>query len=568
MLLAGAALTCAVLALAAQLSGVLLPLEADLVDVRMRIRATQDPPARVVIVANEDRSSFIDPLPRRGHSFLIKLLLEAGVRAVAYDLEFGEPSASKESAVIAALRPAKGRIVVPPSIVGDAYPPLSAEFLLRQWGIPAADPRVHTDADGVVRRLSRSVEGLTSFPVAVAEAATGRPVPRDRFDDDGFAWIDFAGPPDTIRHLALRDLVVERRGLETLKDAVVVLGTSDASVRPPYRTAVGGGRMSEPEVLANAIATAMSGLPLQDAPWLVGILESLLAASVLPLAGRWVRPRLLPLVTLGALAVLGAFAQLVFALGWVVPILAPALAIAVSLPAVVAVAYVALSGERQRVRDVFARFVPAGVVDDVLARTDGDLRLNGQRMEATILFCDLRGSTAFAEHAPAEQVFDTLNRYLEEMTEAVLAHGGALLSYQGDGLLAAFGAPIEQADHADRALAAAREMAGPGLDRFNQWVVEEGEHEPFDIGIGINSGVVLSGNVGSAVRLAYTAVGDPVNIAARLEAMTKDTPHRVLISETTRELLREGADGLEFVDTVPIRGRSATVKLWTFTIRG
>ena len=120
--------------------------------------------------------------------------------------------------------------------------------------------------------------------------------------------------------------------------------------------------------------------------------------------------------------------------------------------------YVLEAFERERVRDMFARFVPEQVVDEVLARTDGDLRLGGVRMEATVLFTDLRGFTTFSERLPAEEVIEVLNRYLGEMSDAILAHGGTLVSYIGDGIMAVFGAPIEQADHADRALAAAREM--------------------------------------------------------------------------------------------------------------
>ncbi len=116
--------------------------------------------------------------------------------------------------------------------------------------------------------------------------------------------------------------------------------------------------------------------------------------------------------------------------------------------------------ERQRVRDAFARFVPEAVVGDVLQRTGDDLRLGGTRREATVLFSDLRGFTAFAETLAPDGVIEVLNRYLESMSDAILDNGGTLVAYMGDGIMAVFGAPLEQPDHADRALAAAREMAG------------------------------------------------------------------------------------------------------------
>src|SRR6185436_5631170 len=114
------------------------------------------------------------------------------------------------------------------------------------------------------------------------------------------------------------------------------------------------------------------------------------------------------------------------------------------------------------------------IVGEVLARTDDDLRLGGVRMEATVLFSDLRGFTTFAEQLPAEEVIEILNRYLREMSDAILDHGGTLVSYIGDGIMAVFGAPIEQPDHADRALAAACEMLSVRLPRVNEWLVERG----------------------------------------------------------------------------------------------
>ena len=131
--------------------------------------------------------------------------------------------------------------------------------------------------------------------------------------------------------------------------------------------------------------------------------------------------------------------------------------------------------ERARVHDVFARFLPESIVTEVLARTDGGARLGGVRLIGTVLFTDLRGFTTFAEHTAPDRVIDVLNRFLSEMSDAVLDNGGTLVSYLGDGLLAVFGAPIECDDHADRALAAAREMLHLRLPRFNDWLGEE-EH--------------------------------------------------------------------------------------------
>lgn len=221
--------------------------------------------------------------------------------------------------------------------------------------------------------------------------------------------------------------------------------------------------------------------------------------------------------------------------------------------------------ERERVRDVFARFLPETVVDDVLARSDGDLRLGGVRLVGTALFTDLRGFTSFAEATSPDRVVDVLNRYFEEMSSAILDSGGTLLAYLGDGILAVFGAPITADDHADRALRAAREMLYERLPRFNDWLKAEGFGEGFEMGIGISSGPFMSGNVGSERRLEYTAIGDTVNTASRLEALTKEQPHAVLVSDSTRALLLGSDDGLVFVDEVTPRGKTQGLRLWALT---
>jgi adenylate cyclase len=219
--------------------------------------------------------------------------------------------------------------------------------------------------------------------------------------------------------------------------------------------------------------------------------------------------------------------------------------------------------ERERVRDVFSRFVPEPVVDEVLRRTDDDLRLRGVRVTGTVLFGDLRGFTSFAETIPADEVIEVLNDYLSRMSDAILDSGGTLVAYQGDGIMAVFGAPIETDDHADRALAAARDMLSERLPRFNRNLKENGLGDGFRMGIGLNSGPLMSGTVGSLRRLEYAAIGDTTNTASRLQAMTKGTPHSLLIAESTRELLRRPSDDLVFVDERDVPGRRARIRLWT-----
>jgi adenylate cyclase len=216
--------------------------------------------------------------------------------------------------------------------------------------------------------------------------------------------------------------------------------------------------------------------------------------------------------------------------------------------------------EHARVRDVFARFLPEHMVDEVLARADGDLRLGGVRLVSTALFSDLRNFTGFSERTPPDEVIAVINRYFGEMGDAVLDHGGTLLA---DGLVAIFGAPIGCADHADQALATAREMLRTRLPRFNAWCREHG-YADFRMGVGIASGPVMSGNVGSARRLEYTAVGDAVNTASRMESLTKELGSPVLFTQATLDLMTAPPDDLLFVDEVTVRGRTAPTRVWSF----
>jgi adenylate cyclase len=148
------------------------------------------------------------------------------------------------------------------------------------------------------------------------------------------------------------------------------------------------------------------------------------------------------------------------------------------------------------------------------------------------------------------------------MSSAILDHGGTLVAYMGDGIMAVFGAPLEQSDHADRAVAASKEMLRVRLPAFNRWLAENGMPSGFRMGIGLNTGQVMSGNVGSERRMEYTAVGDTTNTASRIEGMTKGTPYQLFVSDATYKLLETEADGLVEHGEVPVRGRQETIKLW------
>jgi adenylate cyclase len=568
-------LATAVGALAAALglyaAGPLRSLELSTVDARFSVRGGRPAPRDVAVVAVDDVSfGELDhrwPFPRRLHAAVIDRLRRAGAKAIVYDVQFTERTdARNDNALVAAVARARGRIVLgtTESDARGRTRVLGGDRFVRSLGARAGSALTPNDPAGYNRRFPYAVRGLPGLAVAAHEIATGRPVPRDDFGDDGTAWIDFAGPPRTVPAYSFSRVLRGRVPAGAFRGRTVVVGASAPilhDVHPTSTTSVD--LMAGAEVQANAITTLDRGLPLRPAGTLADLLAIVLL-TLLPLAAVCLLrpvPAALLVVAGGLLFVVAA--ELAFEAGRIVAVAYPLVGLALGAVGAIWVEGATAAFERERTRDAFARFVPSQVVDQVLARADRHLGLGGVRAEATVLFCDLRGFTTYAEGLPAERVIETLNHYLPEMTEAILDHGGTLVSYSGDGIMAVFGAPIEQRDHADRAVAAVREMVGQRLERFNAWVRAEGLGDGFRIGVGLNSGPVMSGNVGSERRLEYAAIGDTTNTAARLEALTKDLGRQVLISDTTRALLRdEGAADLVYVGPATLRGKRVQVKLW------
>ena len=207
-------------------------------------------------------------------------------------------------------------------------------------------------------------------------------------------------------------------------------------------------------------------------------------------------------------------------------------------------------GERERLREAFGAFVDPALTERVLAEgTD----LRGEEVEASVLFLDVRAFTAFAEGARAQAVVASLNDLHETVVPVILGHGGHANKFIGDGLLAVFGAPERHPDHAARAVAAAREIAQ---------LVRRGDAGELRVGIGVNSGRVVVGTIGGGGRRDFTVIGDPVNTAARVEAATRVTGDDLLITETTLRGLGPDGDDFEERPSVPLKGKTATVRLY------
>lgn len=212
--------------------------------------------------------------------------------------------------------------------------------------------------------------------------------------------------------------------------------------------------------------------------------------------------------------------------------------------------------ERERIRKAFGTYLDQEVADHILSEGFSEA---GEIVEVSILFCDVKDFTGFAEGAEAREVVASLNRLFEVVVPVIAEQGGHVDKFEGDGLMAVFGAPQQFADHASRAARAARE-----IDRL---VNREGKGGGFEIGIGVNTGPVLVGSIGGAGRLNFSVIGDAVNVAARVEAATRDLGDDVLITAATREHL-EDPEGVEPCGEHDLRGLERPVSLFALRPSG
>jgi adenylate cyclase len=562
------------IALLAYGTNVFKQLELNTVDTRFSVRGSQGTPKDLAVVQidattfsdfnNQGRQNIRYPFPRSLFAGVIDRLCKGGAKVIAYDIQFTEQTTiAEDNRLIDSVSKCSKVVLATTEVDAKGHSDVfGGDDVVRQVHARVGNGNFPQDSGGIIRRVAYKVDKLKSFSLVTAERETGKTITPDGFGHRKFNWIDFVGPPGTIRHVSFSRVLAGKFRPGTFQDKIVIVGPSAPSLQDVHSTSVGDG-MSGAEVQANAVETALHGFPLRSVPGWLNILLIVVLGLLTPLVGARYSLRWMLGAGLAATAGFLVTTQLLFNHGWVVSFVYPFGALVLSTVGSIGAYYLFAAFERERVRDVFSRFVPEAVVNDVLARTDSDLRLGGVTMESTVMFTDLRGFTSFSESQPPSEVIRAINVYLSEMTEAIHEQGGTLVSYEGDGIMAVFGAPIEQADHADRAVESSRKMLCERLPRFNEWLQGQGHEHSFRMGIGLNTGPVVSGNVGSEQRMEYTALGDTTNTAARLQGMTKGTRHQLFLSDTTREALQSEVADLLYVDEFEVRGREAKVKIWS-----
>jgi len=602
--------------------------ELKSMDLMMRLRGPAPADARVVVcdidAAGVDHYGQW-PWPRPVLAALVDRLSADGAQVIAFDVVFSEPSragAAEDQTLAASLKRA-GNVILgyyfrretrhegTPARYGGSPENIrdsAIEQVIEPAGgfpIPerpevepnidllagAADSQgffsIDPDPDGVVRHYPlisrhrgafypalavRAVQrALDGSPLALTPyqgnlsllTLAGREIPGD---ESGRLWVNYRGPAGAFTTVSALEVIEGQARPGTFRDRIVFIGASETGIADlratPMASVVPG-----VEVHATVADNLLNGRFIHDTALHLAI--SLLAVLLIgPLVGLLVsifrRPLLgfgvAALVTLSWLAATWiAFVRFHAHLQGVYPF------VAASLAYVGASVYQAVfvEAKARQIKKTFQQFVSAAVVEEMLQDPDR-VKLGGERREMTVLFSDVRGFTSLSEKMEPEQVVRFLNEFLTPMTQIVLDAGGTLDKYMGDALMAFFGAPTHQPNHAGRACRAALRMRTE-LARLNAiWKMEgilpavAGE---VGIGIGLNSGIMSVGNMGSEAVFDYTVIGDNVNLGSRLEALNKGYGTQILMSEFTA-----AAAGEDFLtrelDRVRVKGKQTPVTIY------
>jgi len=474
-------------------------------------------------------------------SWLKRLKLPESDQSRTYDLPFREQLAS-------------GRVILAGDLVYDADGKEKALLPLPDyWGsLPeklddVGLVKLYGDSDGVIRGLLTAIttaagETWVTFGKLLAERATageaGQEIP-------SLSFIGFTGPPDTIPRISFRRLLLPGAEhdpqIRSLQDKVVIIAYEPSGIQDMYQTpyargflGIPGRLMSGAEVHANIVETLLTG----RVPRPVAAAYRLIYLATIIVVGTLLFFRLSPGPGLAALVLLAVgvpvCAILLFRRSLLLPVALPQLGLFISYLGVLGLRLSGEERERTRLRQIFGRYVSEEVVEKLLA-SGRQPDLGGEALTVTVLFSDIRNFTSMSESLTPHEVVEMLNAYFSQVCEPILAQGGTVDKFIGDAVMAVFGSPAPQPDHARRALRAALVMVEKARD-FRPWMDARFPNRglaDFQIGIGLHSGEAVVGNIGSPQRFEFTAIGDTVNTASRLEGLTKELGWSIVASSET-----------------------------------
>jgi adenylate cyclase len=592
--------------MAAELLGLRLlqTTEARLADVYMQRHAAAYAPDPDIVVVDIDDASMaamqeiagLWAWPREIHADMLEALSEFKPRAVVFDIAFAERDLKRPKSDARLSDAIRATPYVYLSAVqldaNDSAQPLSA--VANAFGAAGAGPGAATaalllpaavdpagwrlglinsldDKDGVLRRyrLYSDVQGwkLPSLPARIAaDLGTALPPGREfimRWPAQGHKRYPYG---ELYRLLTEQRSSLSAKELATLdglfRGKIIVIGNSAAASFDHHLTPLGAGYPGV-DILAHSIDNLKNGRSITPASLFWPLLFGFILLGGIAVAFT---RRLNPLAT-GATLILVSLAALAFAdraleRNLMIPVVTPLVfAWAWFLTAAIA-GYLRERRTREQAVSLFRRFLNPNVVQQIVEQGETVESLSGQTRDITILFSDIRGFTTLSENRPPQEVVLLLNRYFERQVEVVFRHGGTLDKFIGDCIMAFWGAPVDDPEHARHAVAAALEMQQTLLD-FRRELQEEGSAVgDFDVGIGVHSGPAVVGFIGAQRKLEYTAIGDTVNLSSRVEGLTKGVA-RVLVTQETVDACK-ATDEFEFEHhgAFVVKGRTAEVNLY------
>jgi adenylate cyclase len=586
--------------------GLFAAYQRQLSDIMFRTKAAMPDVSRfVVIVAVDDKS--VTELkqhgrffywPRSLHAEVVRRLVEARARTIVFDVLFDAEGEGDEE-LVAALNQARERatFVVMPRF-GEALAKSQGARTGRQAYVEAVDPLPKftdlatglgmtnqiPDPDGTIRRMpllfdiagqpvpSLSLMGAAKFlrrpeawdgPIdGGAIPLAGRSIP---IDESGGMVVNYVGGPHETATPAFPvvsfvDVLNGRTPPETFERKLVLVGLTATGYADDYWTPPSiGGKMDGVEIHANAIDTILRGEFVEEAPsWLTVVLIFVFAilAGVSLLTLSPLVASLISMLTLGAYIV--ATSASFDSRGVILNLIYPPLSLYVTFGVIMLHRVIFEQGETRALRGVLGQYLSPSVVAEV-TRDPDSLKLGGDEREMTVLFTDLKDFTTISESLDAEHLVQWMTEYLTAMSDVIFRFGGTIDKYMGDAVMAFWGAPQRQDDHATLACRAALAMLAE-LDRLNEHWEQTGRPR-MHMRIGINSGRMKVGNMGSASRFDYTVLGDAVNLGARLEALNKQYGTTLIVSEATLRAAGEGFHA-RFLDLVAVKGKTEPVVVY------
>ena len=562
-------------------------LDLTLRDLALRLRGPQEPDTPIVIVAIDDASfnytGYQWPWPREYLAQIVDVLQHAGARVIGLDIFLFEesPDPAGDDALALALEDSNHTVSVmhiSRAANGETLnlPVPAYESAIDRVGITG----ILSDDDAIVRGVQgydySAYDEKLYFNWAFEAASLYLDAPPPELSTpedilfngqiiplfDHRMLINYAGPPQTFGpYYSAHQVALGDYPPDAFRDKLVLIGATTITLHDVYPTSFSA-RESMPgvEIVANAINTILSASFYRLPSPAINLAFILLAASLCFFIIRRRQPIAALAIMAGSMVVYALFWYLAFQ-HWNMIFSLSAVELMIFLGSVIPTIEQVVNQEleKRRVRALFSRFISPEMVDQLLETQD--IRSLNKRAKLTILFSDIRNFTAISERLTPEEVVALLNPYLEAMTEIIHKYGGTVDKYEGDAILAFFGEPIPYEDHALRAVQTAWEMRAALLKLRNDWQLDGRFGGEFEIGIGINTGEVFIGMLGSAQRINYTVIGDDVNLAARLQDKTKDLNWPILISASTQALI----DYHFFTESTglhPIKGKSDPVEIY------